>query len=368
MNATRKGLAALGCAALIAGATAACDGVKQVSTEVKVQDAFTKLEAGKAVTARLSFGASADQLYAALKHESGFQRGDATMLAALRVAVSASDGGKPLSAAKPTDKGIADSVRVSADGGASQIVEFRTVGPKSYIRVDLKAIGSLSGVTAADRAQIDGIVKASGKLPASYASVKALLKGGWVSIDPQAFQQFTQTLGKAGGAGLPATPAPKLDAKTEAQLTAAFRQAMEDNATFRDAGTTGGVDHVTVTVKAGKAAKELAKSLKPLAKQLGGPPLADLDKVPAKNVTVGLDITDGTVSGVSFDLAQLDKHATGKLPLDIALSDAAAPVSAPAGAVTLNPQDIMGAMMSLVGNGAFGPQGGGLTPPPATKL
>jgi hypothetical protein len=360
MNTTRKGLAALGCIALVAGAAAACGTVKQASAEVRVQDAFTKLEAGKGVTAQVSIGATADQLYAALKHESGFQRSDATTLAALRVVLSVGDGGKPLSQLKTDDKSAAFDAGVSFDSGTSQAVEVRGIGTKVYLRLGLKSVESLSGMTAEDRAQIDGFVKASAKLPSSYASVKDLIKGDWVSIDPQAFEQFSQSMAKSmGGASvLPKTAlTPKIDPKTSAKVTAAFRKALQDNATFRDAGTTGGVDHITVTVKAGPAAKELATGLKPLAKQLGGLPVSELNKMPAKNVTVSVGIKNGTVSGITVDLAQFDTKAAGKIPLVIALSGDSAELTAPAGAVPLNPQDIMGAMMSLAGNGAFGPQG-----------
>ncbi|MDJ0341953.1 hypothetical protein QMK19_10410 [Streptomyces sp. H10-C2] len=360
----RKGLAAIGCAALIASASAACGTVEQAGTGAKVKNAVDKLGEQKAVTTTVAFDATADQIWNAMKGEKNFTKDDAKMLAGLHATFGLSSD-KPLkdaadSPAGKDGKGAKDSAssfafQLSSDAAGKQnLVEVRSIGKKLYIRADVKALSALGSKAKGNRAELDRFLATADKLPSSLGVVKDALQGKWISVDPQAFTDFAKTLGGPKGLGkspLPAIPdSSSFDAKTQRQLTDAVKNAVAHNAKFTDAGSKDGVDHVTMTVPAGQVAKELAKGLAPLEKQIPNFKASGLNDTPARNLTVDLSIKDGMLSGISLDAAQLAKKPAGKLPLVIGLKGGSDPVAAPDGAKALNPQDIMGLFMFVAMN------------------
>ncbi|MEU3460983.1 hypothetical protein ABZ721_13625 [Streptomyces sp. NPDC006733] len=352
ISTAHKGLAAIGCVALIATASAACGTVQQVGAAVKVKNAVDKLGEQKAVTATVSFDATEDQVWAAMKGEDDFTKDDAKMLASLhaKLGLSSDKALKDSAAAKDAKAAPSDassfSFQLSSDAAGKQnLIEVRSIGKKVYIRADVKALASLGGKDK--ETSLEGLLPSAEDIPASLGAVKDVLEGKWVSIDPAAFSDLGKTLGGDKGLGKSPLPDPSsFDAKTQQQLVDAIRNAMEHNAKFTDKGSDHGVDHVTMTVPGGPAAKELAKSLAPLEKQIPDFKAADLNKVPAKDYTVDLSIKDGMLSGITVDLTQLNKKPSqGKLPLVIGLDGGSAPVTAPAGARPFTPQDIMGLFM-----------------------
>jgi len=248
----RKGLAAVGCVTLIAAASVACGSVKQVSAEMKVQNALDKLGDHKGATAQLSIDASADQIWAALKSESDFSRTDATTLAGLRLTTTVSSD-KPLKDVKPNDTKGAVGLQLSTDAGHTQAVEVRVVNKVVYLRADIKTLAGLGGAaSASDLADVNSFLGQADSLPASLGSVKAALKGQWISFDPQSFLDFAKSLDKSGGSPIPVPSIPTFDAATQQQLKSALSSAIKDNAKFADAGSKDGVDHVTVTLAAAR--------------------------------------------------------------------------------------------------------------------
>ncbi|MDX3237650.1 hypothetical protein PV392_18605 [Streptomyces sp. ME03-5709C] len=349
----RKGIAAAGCAAFIATAATACGTAENLSAGAEVQQALDRLGRQKAVTVSMGFDGSEQQIWSALKGSDGFSRQNAAMLADFDVSLSAS-AAEPLKDAKENGSSLA--LRISL-GKDKDLLEVRGLaGGKTYLRFDLRRFMSLAGDLGAgkskgDMAEIQKFLDAADGLPSSYTSVKDALGGKWVSVDLKAFEEFAKTMGEDGPAGSPLPDASALDAKTQKRITKALREAVEHNATFADAGSKDGVDHVKVTVSAGKTADALAKALEPLAAQLpDGVSPSDLKDVPNKDVSVDVALKDGTLSGISLDLDQFDTkdEIHGALPLTVGFAPDAVPVTAPAGATALNPQDIMGAMMHFM--------------------
>jgi hypothetical protein len=347
--------------ALIAAGSAAC-GTAQATPQGKVQNAFTKLGEQKSVTLGLSFAATPEQIYAVMKAKD-FGIDDARVLASLHATVSVSSD-KPLAQLDGNDKNSSSGVSLSSDRtGPSSLAEIRVVHQKVYLRADLKSLQKLdtSKSAAADFGDLNSLVDDADRLPSSLNSVKAALKGQWVVIDPKAFGDFAKSMaGKSGdsgngsGAGKPlAGGSPEIDAKTERRLVNALKQAFAHNATYKDLGTRDGADHVQVGVPARQLVKDFSTSLPSILRQVPGVKasdlkgLNDLSGVPDRTVTADVAIKGGSVSGITFDLAQLDdKTAGGKLPLALTLDDSAGPVSAPQGAQQLNPQDIVGLFMA----------------------
>lgn len=362
ISTAHKGLAAIGCVALIASASAACGTVQQAGAAAKVQNAVDKLGEQRAVTAAVSFDATADQIWTAMKGSDGFTKDNAKMLAGLHARLGLSSD-KPLKDAVATkDAKDAPSAtssfafQLSSDAdGKQNLIEVRSVGKKFYVRADVKALSALGGAAKpGERAQLDQLLGTADKLPSSLGVVKDALAGKWISVDPTAFTEFAKTLGGDKGLGkspLPMPDASSFDVKTQRQLLDAIKSAVAHNAKFADKGSSNGVDHVTMTVPAGQLAKDLAKGFAPLEKQIPGFKAPDVSRVPARDLAVDLSIKDGMLSGISLDVAQLDDKPGGKLPLAIGLEGGSDPVTAPAGAKALNPQDIMGLFMFGAMNG-----------------
>ncbi|MBY8878169.1 hypothetical protein [Actinacidiphila acidipaludis] len=353
----RKGLAAAGVVALISVGAVAC-GSDTTTPQGKVENAFEKLGKQNTVTMSLGFDGSADDIYAALKDEDDFSRDNAKLLATLNLSLSVSsqksfsllgkDGAKD-------GKNGAFAFALSNDGsGASSLAEIRYVNQKAYLRVDLKGLEKL-GPTGGNTA-FDQFLSQSDQLPSSLASVKAAIKGQWVTIDPKAFQQFAKSLagasgGSSGSADSPLsglTGTPSVDAATQKKIWAALKKALTTNVTYKDLGNRDGADHVQVSAPARQLAKALSDSLTPVLKDIPGYNAKSLDPsgAPDKTLSVDVAIKGGSLSAVTFDIAQLDDQAHGKLPITLSLDGSAKSISAPAGAQVLNPQDIMGLFMS----------------------
>jgi hypothetical protein len=333
-------MASVGCIAFIATTAAACGTATQMSAGAKVQSAIAKLGQQKSVTMTIGLDATQQQVWTALKGETDFTRNDAKMLAGTRASMVMSST-TPL---KNATKG--DFAFQLTFGGQKDVVEYRSVNGQLYVKADVQKLMTAGGASSSDVKQFQSVVAAADKLPSSYKSIKDAINGQWIVIDPKAFLDFAKSIG--AGASLPSTST--IDKKAQAQMVAAVKKALGSSTTFKDTGTRDGADHVTATIPAAKAADALVQGLKPLQKQLPKNfPLADLqNKAPHQNIVLDLAIKDGTLSSVSVDLAAFDKKINGKLPLTVGYAAGSQPVTAPAGAGTLNPQDIMGAVMQLM--------------------
>lgn len=363
----KKALAAAGTVALITAGTVGCNPTEKLTAGMKVQKAFDRLEKEKAISAAVGLAAKPEELLKLMqKDEKGATLAQAQLITDLRISIAAS-ADKPLSevtAENAKDSKVSAAISIGkkdSDG----LFEVRTIGEKTYLRADLKGVGTLVDSVSPDAGATKDInemlnsIKPD-ELPASLASVKAALEGKWVEIDLKSFEEFAKSQGADLGAeaGLPTS---SLDAKTQKEFVDAVSKAIGDNAEAKDSGSEDGADVVTVTVPAQKTAKDLLKALKPLESKI--PELKELNKsdpskVPAKDVAIDVHVKSGKVSKLSLDLSQFnDKNtpadeAAVKLPLVIELKSDADKVEAPSDATKLQPQDIMGAAAFLMGGGA----------------
>ncbi|CAM5306875.1 hypothetical protein [Streptomyces abikoensis] len=343
MNRNHATLAALACATLIAASSTACLTSKHTSASpaAKVQKAFAKLGEQKAIAADIRLDASADQIYNAMREQPDFERSDADMLAALKLSYALSYH-KPLKDITKDDETGAGSFALSRNDG-KPLLEVRTDAKKVYARADLKEVTELMrlsdkhGDSRASTAFIEDLARKADELPASMDNVKSALKGGWIVIDPDTF-----------GSDAPTDDKDKVDDKTQKQVLDAVQKSLGSNATFKDAGKKDGADHVKVTVPAKKTAKAIVNSLKPVADKLGDRfenMSDDVKDIPDKDITVDVAISDGMVSGLTFDIGQFDEKVRGELPLTLAIKANASKIELPSDAKPLTPQDLMGAAM-----------------------
>lgn len=355
----RKGLAAAGVVALITVGSAACGTDDPATPQGKVGNAFVKLGKQNTVTLDLAFGGSADEIYAAMKDEDDFTQADAKMLASLHLNLGVSSQKSLGLLGKTQDaKGGAVSFALATDAsGGKGLIEFRVVDQKLYLRADVKGLEKLdtSDSAASDTAELNQFLDNADQLPSSLDSVKAALRGEWISIDPKAFTDFAKSMSQGADAGAdPLSGMPKLDAATQAKLVAALKKAVTTNVTYKDLGKSGGADHIQVTAPAKQLAQGIVDAVGPLLKDVPGydaTSVGDLSDVPNKTLSVDVAVKDGKLSAITFDVAQLDDQAKAKLPLTLNFKSSIAPITAPSGAKVVNPQDIVGMVMSAMGQG-----------------
>ncbi|MCM2575986.1 hypothetical protein [Streptomyces meridianus] len=345
-----KGVAAAGCAVFIAVSLAGC-GTEQISAGTKVEQAFDRLDRQKAVTMTFGFDGTEQQVWTAMKGRKDFTRDDAKMLAGLDVSVSTSSAG-PLKD-KKKDRSVA--LRVS-QGKGKDLLEVRRLGGRKqlFMRADIERLMALTAdngdaESKAAMKEFGAFVDAAGDLPSNYRSVKDALTGKWVSIDPQAFEEFSKNMGPGSGGKSPLPDMKGLSAKEQRKISDALGRTIRRNARFTDKGTRNGVDHVTVTLPTQKTADAVIKAFEPVESRLpDGVELASLKDIPAKKLDLDVAIKDGAVAGITIDIAQLDRKTQGRLPLSVRFAPDAGPVKAPAGASALDPQDVMGAAMQFM--------------------
>ena len=374
----RKGLAAAGVVALITTGAAACGSDEPSTPQGKVDNALTKLGEQKSVTLGLAFDATPDQIYAALKDQDDFKRADADLLAGLRVSTSFSSD-KALAEVNGDDKSSSIGIEVAGgakgDSDGKALIGVRSVDQKVYIHLDVKALAALDTTGDAGLSDLNDALGTVDQLPSSFSSIKTLVKGGWVSIDPKAFAGFAKTMGQdkgsagstrvragsddsplhspLGGFGLPSglpTALPTgLPHKTLSELLAPLRKSLARDGKITDLGSRDGADHLKVTVPARAFVSDLKSSLGTLAKDLPADLQDSLNDVPNKTVALDVAVKGGKLDHIGFDLAQLDDTIHGKLPVGLSVDGGADPVQAPSGAQQLNPQDLMGLVMSQFG-------------------
>ncbi|BBA99398.1 hypothetical protein RVR_6000 [Actinacidiphila reveromycinica] len=360
----RKGLAAAGVVALISAGSAACGADDPASPQGKVDNAFQKLGKQNTITVDLGFSGTSASIYSAMKGEDGFTQADADLLASLHVTIGGSSQkslsllGKSLGKDAGATKDSSAGFLLSTDGpSGKKLIEVRAVGQKVYLRADVQGLEKLD----TDRSDAGSIAEFNDQyldsLSSTPGSVGAAASGKWVSIDPAVWSAFVKTaLAAQGGGSDSGSTTPTLDAKTQNQVVAGLQAALTKDATFADAGKKDGADHITVTVPARQFAQDVASGVAPALKQIPGMKQSDLDEmqraegVPAKKVTADVAVKDGSVSSITFDIHQLDSESTGPLPLTVSFKGSAAPITAPSGAVALNPQDVVSAVMGMMGD------------------
>ncbi|BFV57569.1 hypothetical protein KCMC57_up26730 [Kitasatospora sp. CMC57] len=366
----RGAVAATACTVVLATGLAACGTVKQLSAADKVSDAFGRITDGKNLKAELSFGATADEIMAFDKVASSkgepMDRKTAELMAELKVSVAVS-ADKPLkdldsfknaqTSADPfntlgQDPGFDVAYALAGKSGKSY-AELRWVDGNFYLKADVDGIAQMAGKDAGE------LKDAAGAFP---KVIQDAVAGKWVSVEGKTLKDLAEQAGKAAGSKPGgASAAPSVDPKVASGLVNTVKDVLSRNVTFEDKGKQDGADHIYVSAPAKALADDLLKSVKPVLKDVPGmeklPGAAPTD-VPDKKVGLDVFIKDGSVSAISFDLAQIDSKlpSDAHLPVKVTFSkDAAEAPKAPDGATKFAMSDfeeIVTSMMGSVGGNA----------------
>ncbi|GEB48598.1 MULTISPECIES: hypothetical protein [Streptomyces] len=371
--------AACVCATALALALSGCSVTEKLTTGLKVKHAFEKL--GEQPTASVLVTVDGDRAdSAAFLRAAGAPGGPGTRRAAdllsrgeLAFAVGSDREETPL-----RDLNRSERLRfaTAVNFGGKDVLAAKSVEEKLYVRVNLRSLAAQTNGSAKDRRRAKKIVALADDLPLTLRSAKDALKGKWVEVDPESFDDFaraaqeitrgekksirgnrqasaalrgdertSEQVGRATGAGR------ALNGESEREFLDGLEKTLGRHAEFRKAGERGGAEHVTVTVPAREAAPDLSRALAALGAHI------DPDQVPEKQLRADLQIRRGQLTGLTVDLGQFVPEDGGKrvhLPLRMVFGGGdAVTVEAPDGARELQPQDLLAAVMY----GALGTRG-----------
>ncbi|GAA2422187.1 hypothetical protein [Streptomyces macrosporus] len=368
MPITRKSLA-VACCALLLAASAACETSERADAETRTRRAVERLGEWEAVSVTARVDASTDEVHAFLRRaarDGGTVpgRADAASLSRMEVAFTAGTAGleKPLKEVDDEDRLDSGSM---VNFGGLDLAGYRSIGTDFYVRADWTRLDAEFDGGHATVSQAAELARSVDDLPPSLAAARDMFRGRWVQIDPEEFDHFARALGgKYGERAQRLANSVDLLQSAGAQhhVIDSVRRALDEHASFRDAGRRDGAEHVTVSLPAREIARDLADALGPLKERFDGIGFAWLERAPDREVTVDLTLRGDTLAGMTVDLGRFlgagdaeESESAGRLPLVLSFAPGkAVPLKAPKGAKWLDPQDVMAAALygELGGSGS----------------
>ncbi|MFC8583716.1 hypothetical protein ACFUGD_03980 [Streptomyces sp. NPDC057217] len=332
--AIRKTLTATAVIGAVLVGSAACGTVEQLSAGQKLDKAFEKLGKEKAISFELDLDVDAETLKlmdASSDPEPGEEIPDeaAELISGLKVSVTV-ESKKPIADSEGKDF-VGTAVKVSSPDG--DLLEYRTVGDRTYVRSDVKTLSKTMSVP----------LPTADQLPPGAEGLKKALEGKWVVFDTKEMEKAGREMGQEPSA-VP-SPAPTLDAGTQKKLTEALREVIAREVEFKTTGGGDGTEHITAAAPFRTLVGELLGEIRPLVKGLplgvDLPSDKDLKGVPDAKVAAHFTLKNGELAEVRIDLAKLAENAeVKKFGLVLKTSGGVKPV-APAGATELDLEEIM---------------------------
>lgn len=357
-------------AAVLAVALTGCSATEKLTTGLKVKHAFEKLGEQPTASVLMSVdGSTGDAerfLRAAGAGDTRATRHAAKLLARgeLTLAVGSDREETPLKELSRSER-----LRFAAglNFGGRDVLNVKSVEERLYARVNLRSLVAQTDGSTTDRRRARRIVSLAKDLPTTLGSAKDALKGKWVEIDPESFDDFARAaqqiakeekrgeFGRHGAAvseqsdatskrlGRATAAGRALNGESEREFLEGLEKTLGRHAEFTKAGEYGGAEHVTVSMPARRAAPDLSRALEALGARL------DPDKVPDRKVSADLQIRRGQLTGLTLDLAQFlsgGKAEKAHLPLRMVFGGGdAVSVRAPDGVRELKPQDLLAAVV-----------------------
>jgi hypothetical protein len=127
-----------------------------------------------------------------------------------------------------------------------------------------------------------------------------------------------------------------LNGQSQREFLQKVERLLRRHAKFTDQGEHAGADRVRLTLPSRESAEDLAGALRPLGARI------DPGTVPSSDISAYLTIRRGQLTALALDLGQFTGGTSLPLHLDFS-GGGAIPVSAPAGAKELKPQDLLAA-------------------------
>ncbi|MFF5019916.1 hypothetical protein [Streptomyces sp. NPDC001165] len=305
--------------------------MEQLSAGKKLDRAFEKLGKKNALSFELDLDTDVESLKAldaASDPAPGEEIPDeaAELLSGAKITVTVQSK-KPLEESGEKDL-VGTAMKVSTPDG--DLAEYRVIGDYTYIRADMDAMGKTMGSPLPD----------ADDLPPEAGAMKDIIEGKWVKFNTKEMDKAAAEDQEAEGG-----PAPSLDAKTQKKLVKALREVIAREVEFKTAGGGDGSEHVTARAPFRTLITELFGEIRPLVKDLPPgmelPTDKDLKDAPNAKVTADFTLKNGELAQVDMDLAKLAENTkVKKLGLTLRMREGTRP-TAPAGATTIDLDDLM---------------------------
>ncbi|WP_258016538.1 hypothetical protein [Streptomyces sp. AJS327] len=334
----RSAAAVLGCAVLLTTALSSCSAAEKLTTGMKVKSAVEKLGSQPSASVVASLDATPGDTYAYLRAIRGASGGaaptrhEAELLARMELAFAVGSE-RTETALKDLDKSDRLDLATAVTFGGTDVIGVKTVKEQLYVRVNLRAAAQQLGGSSEQRDRARTIREMAEKLPSSLHSAADALRGEWVRIDPESFDEFAETAdelvrdggaaaarraGKAAGGergeraaqGSAAagelsgritdvtSTVSSLNGESIREFVDGLGTTLRRHATFSAEGERRGEEHYRVTMPGRAAAKGLVTALRPLGAAFD-PTLA-----PDRTVRADLTIRRGQLTGLRVDLGQ----------------------------------------------------------------
>jgi hypothetical protein len=309
------------------------------SPQAELTDALSALGNASVLTTTLKFGPDAasgiSDLASSSSTGSSLTQSQIDAIAGAQIAVEvAAPSGKTLSDLSNGDStGAAVDFTVSDNG--TDFLTVRSVDKTLYLQADVKDVLDTIGQGAL-YAQLQ---QGSSQLP---PFVQALFNGKWISLPESSLSGLTGQTSSS--------PSPQ----QVQQVIAGLKTILAKDVTVARQSA-GSVDNLTLTANSRTIATDFVDQFSSLvpggASSLGS---ADPSTVPSKNITLGAQVTGGSLSQLSIDFGQFDPQGKGHLPLEVDFVQGGAAITAPSGATEVSTQELS----SLFGSFAGGFTGG----------
>lgn len=361
-----------GCGSALVLSLTSCGAAEKLTTAMKTQSAVAKLGQQPTASVIASVEGSRAEARRFLEQARGGEPSPRAvrLLAETEVTLSAGSGDDdtPLREMRRSD---AMNVASAVNFGGTDAFAVKSVQDKLFVRVKAPALAKHLGAAAETRRKAKRAVALAEDLPLSLGSARDALRGEWVELDPDAFDDFARAAEKLAGAGAggplagdrktrklreAVEIASALNGQTQREFVSRVERLMTRHAEFEDAGHRNGADHVTVALPGREAAEDLTAALQPLRVDI------DPSRVPDRDITADLAIRRGQLTELTVDLGQFtgacgERPAAAecaRLPLHLQFgSGSAISVTAPDDAQELRPEDLMAALVyGALGNGA----------------
>ena len=344
---------------------AACGTIAKLTTEQAVADSFSRLQNQSSLSVALSVGLTPNEMATLSKRNGGsaIPANVANSLSKAAIVFSLSTGHGESIKSKQAASDPANSYDVALRIGSSTPLEIRYVNQTLYGRVQIAQLVSDFGQSASDGQSIQSaLTKANQYVP----GLAALAAGRWVSVSKASLQSlmgmlktFGGSLGGQSSSGSQSSPS-NLNASVH-QLEGSLKNALKNNASFSNAGTSGGRTKYNVTLalksfieQAGPAIQTFASSIPGASGKITNADISKLaSEVPA-HATAQLFVKNDKAQEIAVDLNQFvpaNEKLPFAVPLQVVIGEPGA-VSAPTGAAALNLSNL-GQMVAGMMSGGF---------------
>jgi hypothetical protein len=338
---------------------AACGTIAKLTTEQAVADSFSRLQNQSSLSVALSVGLTPNEMATLSKRNGGsaIPANVANSLSKAAIVFSISTGHGESIKSKQATSDPANSYDVALQIGLSTPLEIRYVNQTLYGRVQIPQLVSNFGQSASDGQSIQSaLTKANQYVP----GLAALAEGRWVSVSKASLQSLLGMLKTFGAGSLGSQSSPSNLNASVHQLEGSLKNALKNNASFSNAGTSGGRTKYNVTLalksfieQAGPAIQTFASSIPGGSGKINNADISKLaSEVPA-HATAQLFVKNDKAQEITVDLNQFvpaNKKLPYAVPLQVVLGEPGA-VSAPTGATSLNLSNLGQMVAGMMGGG-----------------